>query len=404
MSRSGTPYVKRKWVVEHTWLCSACQATNRGRDLKCTHCGKPKESSEKYDESNATSKPAVTDAKALTEATRGINWTCEYCRYENRGDLTECGKCGASRNGLTKGTEATLVTSFGSGGCQHGVSRGHCPECTLAEVLGEERRRASSRMSAFVTRVRGAQRTLVISGIAVAVVGALIWGGIWLFTPWQEQATVTSAHWSRTAVLQQRVTRDGEDWGAPPGAFNVTCERRQHGTHECHPHNCNPHSVSYDCRCHEVSAGESCHESCSSSGNGFSECEEVCTPEYENECDTCERTEYDTCYDECPTYDDWCEYQYYDWPAVRQANAGGTDADPVVWPVLAVDPNPPSPQRIVRNESYAVVFRNENDTWHYSPSDEHDFGRFHRQAAWRIEVTHAGTVKPLAEQDQVASR
>lgn len=175
----------------------------------------------------------------------------------------------------------------------------------------------------------------------------------------------------------------------------MSCVTRQHGTHNCNPYDCNPHSVSYECHCHQVQTGESCHERCTSNGNGFSSCEEVCSPSYSRECDTCSRTEHDTCWHQCPTFDQWCTYQYYEWPTIDTATTSGTDVNAVVWPMLSVQPNPPSPQRLSRTEIYHVKFHNESKTWEYSPTSVGDFRRFHRRVPWVIEVTHAGRVTPL---------
>lgn len=401
-------YVKRRWTVEHTWVCSACQTTNLGRHIKCQHCGKPKEG-EKYDESNAESKPAATDAKALAESKRGANWKCAYCGYEDRGDLPTCNKCGASR--YEKDSHTVSATELPRD-IVDGLAEGRLSNDQMRLLTGQdplpERKFGESggyrdapplswgdRVRERLPAKRRVREALLYGVLPCSVIGLLVWGLVWLLTPWQENVTITSATWSRTTELQQRVTRDGEGWGTPVGAFNADCERRQHGTHDCHPHDCRPHDVEYDCRCHSVSDGESCHTHCSSGSNGFSECEEECSPRSHTECDTCSRTEYDTCYDQCPTYDDWCTYQYYDWPTIRTEHTGGTDENPVAWPALSTDPNASSPQRLARSEAYRVTFRNENDTWHYSPSDEHDFGRFHGHAAWTIEVNHVGSVTPL---------
>lgn len=237
-------------------------------------------------------------------------------------------------------------------------------------------------------------RVLLVGAAMLALGVAAI---AWFVLPWEEHVTVSATSWSRTTHLQQRVTRhEAGAWGSPPGgSFNAVCETRQHGTHRCNPYSCNPHSVSYECNCHQVSAGESCSTHCSSGGNGFSHCEQSCTPRYSQQCSTCSRTEYDTCYRQCPTYEDWCAYDYYEWPEIAQQTTRGSGNDPVVWPALAVSANPPSPQRLVRQESYSVRFHNSNDDWTHAPTSVSEYTRFRVGAHWDIKVNHAGSVTPL---------
>lgn len=367
--RKGPSYVKSRRTVEHTWQCSSCHTTNKGRHLTCIGCGKPKDG-EAYDE---TSKATVTDTAVKLESQRGVNWTCTFCRYENRGDENPCGKCGAPRDSNSVSpitTHEPIIKKFPAVGLRVATPPVQSPE-------------------EFPTSRRSTAAIVVFAAVCLCLLVAF---GVWAFMPWRETVHVSATLWSRTTNLQQRVTRNGEGWGTPSGAFNSQCESRQHGTHDCHPYDCNPHSVS--CRCHDVRTGESCSEHCSSSGNGFSECEEVCTPEYEEECDSC--TEYDTCYDQCPTYDDWCTFQYYEWPVIRTESTQGTDLATLAWPALNVDPHASSPQRIDRQETYTVVFRNDHGTWEIETTLV-DFRRYHTSDTWVIEVNHAGIAHPISQ-------
>jgi len=450
-----TTRVKRRWTVEHTWTCSACHQTNRGRDLTCSSCGKTK-SDENY---NERSKTAVADPKLLAIAHGGPNWDCAFCRFENRSGTATCAQCGADKavmaphplyGWLPGGMEAPKYETVDEARARQGlasipdgarISTAVFPEKPKAEPeipkivvppetkpeknfweeMAEKRTEAppggyrdapvkrldddpvvvsprqplepdaettTTLRSDPSTSTAGLRVFAIISAIIAAV--ALL---VWLFSPWHEHVRVSSARWERQRDLHHRVTMHGEGWGAPIGSFNATCESRQHGTHDCNPYDCHPHSV--DCRCHQVADGESCHESCTSGQNGFSDCEEVCETEYTEECDAC--TEYDTCYEQCPTYDDWCRYSYYEWPVVATTRAAGTDHDPVVWPAMDT-PTDGETYRIDQAEEYHVAFTNENGTWTTDPSSETAFERYHAGARWDIEVTHAGTVSPVRQE------
>lgn len=416
-------YVKSRRRVEHTWICSACKATNRGRDLTCPSCGKTK-TGEKYNESV---KVTVTDPKVHAIGDSGPNWACSFCRFDNRGNLSQCAQCGVPREQSDRAQQARVSKAvFPEKQVPVEIPKIFVPpeppkveppepEPPRSPILTGSYRDAAYKPFVAPTAPApkpapppepevltlepdrpslGISRSQIVKLVALAGGFALlITFLVWLFSPWHEHVRVSSATWSRTRDLHHRVTLSGEGWGTPSGAFNASCVSRQHGTHNCNPYDCHPHDV--DCHCHQVADGESCHESCTSGENGFSDCEEVCETEYTEECDTC--TEYDTCYEQCPTYDDWCTYNYYDWPIVATRQAHGTDHDPVVWPDLT-PPQDGDVYRIEQAESYHVVFTNQNGTWTTDPESEPAFERYHAGRAWDIQVTHAGTVTPIHEE------
>jgi len=431
--------VKRRWSVEHTWTCSACRALNKGRDLSCTKCGKPK-SDESYDERDAVGKPAVTDPKLVAMSKAGPNWDCVFCRFENRAGAALCVQCGADRALATTATvdaeRRSIDRHIDDVMSTYEAARSDEPRRSDAifppppdptpppdpprtQVAGagyrdaavlpidplpapepsDEPQELPLRPLPFYWRAAIAltdydrNRPILMATLALAAIALFAWFLMWLFMPWHEHVRVTSATWQRTTELQHRVTLHGQDWGTPPGAFNTSCVTRQHGTHDCNPYDCNPHSV--NCHCHDVETGESCSTSCTSGENGFSECEESCSPTYTEECDTC--TEYDTCYEQCPTYDQWCDYDYYDWPTVRTEHTSGTDRDPIVWPAISM-PDDGETYRFERAEHYDVHFGNGNGTWTTTPDSASTFGHYHVGARWDIEVTHAGSVSPVREE------
>lgn len=360
---------RRSWVVEDTWSCSSCATLNRGRDMKCSSCGNPKDGSEKY--KTGTSK--VTDPKLLTEAKAGPNWSCAYCSWDNRDLLRACAHCGASRNSTSRdhlvSVNTDLPSSAPSGASsipltwQHGSSE---PEMDVVQRFKPSRR---------------VWLWLGLGAVALAFVSLCVW----FFLPHEHDARVVSLHWEYVRTLQQRYVRHDTGWGHPPESFNVSCETRQHGTERCHPHNCRPHQVSYNCRPHDCS----CHTSCRSSGNGYSQCHEICSTCY----DTCSRTEYDTCWDQCPVYDDWCSYDYYEWSTLDTETTSGSDHNVRWGSRFTADES--IPQRILRTEHYTVLFGYEEDQWTYTASSLTDFLRFNSGSSWDVETNYAGQIWPL---------
>src|SRR5262249_1425988 len=161
----------------------------------------------------------------------------------------------------------------------------------------------------------------------------------WLHTPKYTNVKVDTIYWQYTVNLRTREVHHDDGWGHPGTkgfynevAFNVNCQDKYYGTEDCNPHKCNPHQVSYSCKCKSVKYN--CRKSCQNEGNGYSGCTENCSER--NECSTCYRTEYDTCYDECPVYRDWCSYDYAEWPVTQTLSTSGDDHT-VYWPNLTTD-------------------------------------------------------------------
>lgn len=84
-------------TVETTWSCSACRHKNRGRDVVCSSCGKPKHADEQFVIDKTA--PTVTDPALLAKAAAGYHWNCRYCQAQNPGNKHECEQCGAHFNG-----------------------------------------------------------------------------------------------------------------------------------------------------------------------------------------------------------------------------------------------------------------------------------------------------------------
>jgi len=218
--------------------------------------------------------------------------------------------------------------------------------------------------------------------------------GFWLFGTKEESASVSDISWTYTINLQQRTLRHGSDWEPiRSDAFNVSCDRRYYGDRDCNPHNCRPHQVSYSCNCRSEQCN--CHTTCRDQGNGFSRCSESCSTC--SKCETCYRTEYDTCYDSCPVYKDHCDYDYYDWPTINTKVTSGA-AHNETWPVLEARP---IDQRLVKTEKYEVVFKNGVENWKYTPKSLGEFRYFVTGVTWKLKVNRAGMVWPQEAQKEM---
>lgn len=417
--------IKRTWTVENTWICDSCQTKNLGRFMECQNCRSPKEKQEKDTVPSPDAAPAVTDPELLRLAQQKANWICEFCGGQVRDEHGKCVKnCGAP-----KPDEMRPEYDFTGGVRGKYASRG---EVKIQSDDGRVKISVSGGASVSNIRVNGQQvvdadgkatpigqwrppprppvtsrpgapeheriprfnlrpsRQTVTIGVVFAGVFGLAGLIVFLLMPWEVDTKVTSIEWRYQSDLRQRTTMHGSDWGAPSGAFNVSCSRKKYGTENCHPHQCNAHSVSYDCNCTSYECN--CRKSCSDNGNGFSTCSESCSTC--ERCSTCSRTEYDTCYDQCDVFKDWCEYDYYEWPVVQTLKTGGAEHNEH-WPVL--EANGPE-QRVDRAERYQVDFVNLKDpeqTWEYHPSSLVEFKLFEGRQSWHAKVNRLKIITPL---------
>lgn len=366
--------VKRTWVVENTWVCTSCNESNLGRFMACQKCGSPKEANEQDIVPDANSAPEVADPELIRLANEGANWICEFCGGQVRDEFGKCVKnCGAPK-------------PVPPGPQPHRIPEGESkplPRPMLTGVPGPgmpREFRAPKNYSKLWTPVFWG-----VGGISF--VGGIVWLCIYLFASHPENAKVSEIHWTYRQELHERVTKHGEGWGSPFGSFNVSCTSRFYGTEKCHPHNCHPHSVEEECNCSYSECN--CHKSCSSNKNGFSTCSEEC--DHCKHCSTCSHTEYDTCYDQCNVYKDWCAYDYYEWPVIAERVTMGS-AHNEYWGDLHADGQL---QRLDQSQEYTVSFSGQPDVWTYSPRSLSEFRYFNTGTTWKILVNRVGTVQPI---------
>jgi hypothetical protein len=253
----------------------------------------------------------------------------------------------------------------------------------------------------------------MVGGIGMAIFG-IIWLCIWLFTWHDTTARIQETHWHWHVALHQRGIYHGHDWRDQEHAhaYNESCSTQIRSYHQCNPHDCNPHNVTYDCRCHSVETChpvEHCHNVCTNSGNRSSSCSEECEEDNEcsshQECDTCNRTEYDTCYDQCPDFDQMCDYDYPAWPEINHADDTRTDHTLVRPNLNAVgnqvcpgDPeelniqNPSITQCTVDSVDFQVLFDGGETAGHWAetPNSLSEYDRFRMGATWNVQYNHAG--------------
>lgn len=370
--------IKGTRIVENTWICTSCQSKQLGRHMKCQACGSAKESNERDIVPDPSAAQTVTDPELLKKAKDGPDWVCEYCQGRVRNAEGKCSNCAASRTPYMSQERIQRIADEAAkdDGEYESVSAGRPP--------------GWKPIPPFPPPTSTPVKVMQIASIATAVIAGVA-AMVWALAPHEVDANISGITWAYTADLHQKTQKHGTDWNRPSesSAFNVSCNSKYYGDEDCHPHNCNAHQVSYDCNC--TSYDCNCRETCRSNNNGFSTCSTSCSSC--SRCSTCYKTEYDTCYDRCSVYKNWCEYDYYAWPTIASLQTTGTTHE-TKWPAL--EANGPN-QRLDKTERYSVQFVNGEDSWTFNPVGLVQFERFTTGKTWKLKVRHIGSVEPLEE-------
>lgn len=383
----GTRITKsRTFIREKKWRCSSCGVENPGRSTSCSNCGSPKENDERYE---SVGSGEVKDPGLLQVFQQGPNRTCPYCNADVRDNWETCPTCGARRY-----DHEGRVEGMG----WEGPDKPKEELITKVEEAVKEWKHETPELVPIPAELPVRRRLPLLIGIPLGVIAlaGLAWLFIWVFSPWETDATITGVRWSYHVDLRQRTPRRDADWRGSmhAGAYNVSCVTRQRGTENCNPHECNCRNEDYECNCtsHDCNCHESCSTHCSDNGNGSETCTESCSETCDTcrECDTCRREVCDTCYDQCPVYDEWCEYTWDDWPVVDQATTSGSDLNVYPPPLRSQGAH----QRLETTTVYTVSFSTPDGARSYRASSIPDFQRF-TPGRWRIKTNRAGMVWPL---------
>lgn len=384
-------HIRRQWIVENEWPCS-CGTANLGRYTHCQSCGRAKGQEEENRE-RIDPTQVVTSTAILAQAAEGSHWSCQYCDGKQRRPDGHCQNCGSAQASLQEAKEAPRSGNPSPAGAEP-VSAFE----RSVDIL--EGRRVPPRLDAPVMpsdqdilddlhRVGREKLLRQAAAVVLSVLSicGLIAAGVYMFTPHRTMATVTHMQWSHHAEYQERQVFHGEDWGSPPyDVFDTSCRSKYYGEENCHPRKCNAHTetvqgAAYDCRC---------KTSCTSKKNGFSNCSERCDTCYRKET----RTVYETCYDRCPVYRQWCSYSYYKWIGIKQSTAAGEGTQNITWPQLGVDDQS---HRHEYSGTHTVQFLSEEGKTHAYHTNEEEYTKFATGQVWNAEYTYAGTFRPITQ-------
>lgn len=358
-------------IVENTWVCSSCKKLNLGRHMKCQTCGSTKEVDEEDVVPSPEDAATVTDASLLSLANQDSNWVCEHCGSQVRDEFGKCRNCSGPRAQIRE-TNTGMWSDPGWKGLREASERIRAEKETRRDERESKNQLLRNRVAVIVA----------VIGFSFLPLMAL---GRYFFGQRDIDTTVSKASWKYTSILHQKTLMHKSGWGAPneSSAFNSVCDSKYYGDEDCHPHPCRPHLETYSCNCQNYECG--CHETCTSKKNGFSSCTTHCSTC--SKCSTCSRTVYSTCYDRCPVFRNWCEYDYYDWPVINQVEVVGDTPD-TKWSTMEPEG---LDQRMDRLESYTVTFKSSDDAWDYKPKDLEEFKKFRAGMRWQLKVRRASS-------------
>lgn len=415
------------------WQCAHCQSLNPGmsgnerESLKCKNCGAEK-ADEPWIMPDSPEHAKALEGELDRKARLGPNWACKFCKAESRADRKTCEVCGATRAETPRppapavrrtNSSATAAPAHVPLGPPREpppyedepsvhvdpiVSRPTAPPAKAWEAVTSYRQAPlvepppPSDLPDVMTHYEPWDIIKVILGVLfVAMIGWFIY---WIFSPNETTVRISRMSWSRERRLEERHDYAGEGWRrqAPPLVYAWdACETRQSGTERCHPHDCNCGDERYECNCtggssYSCNCRRSCRTSCSSNRNGSASCSESCSESCSTcttprRCSTCSRRRCDTCYDQCPVYEDWCRYRYHQWDRMAQQRTAGEGRE-CAWPAL--EAHGPL-QRIQADERYTVRFDDTGSprTW----TRDYDYARyegFEVGQRWRVGWTRAG--------------
>lgn len=189
------------------------------------------------------------------------------------------------------------------------------------------------------------------AGIGVAVIGAIF--GIFNFFKWAchadyKQSQVTQVQWKHVTLLRERTLRSDGDWGRPPRnggyykepTFNYRCYDKRNGT--------------WCCGGHDSKTG--------------------------------------ACNLECPDYDEWCDYNYWDWPKINDQYTTGLGTEPAEFPTFGSRLD--NDHRETHEKYFYVTFRRGEKDWVYTTRSDDEYKRYVVGDIWEIKIPRFGDKKP----------
>lgn len=402
---------EEEWHIEMTWRCATCRRQNLGRHKECLQCGKPKSPGEPFEMPADISRAArVSDAALLRMASSGPDWQCAYCQSMQRSLEGRCVRCGASpltsddvpAGAPPRAPQPPLPFSMqpGAGAYPHAAPTAWPPTANYAGQPGMGAAPPARPSWGFL-------KIFALIASPVVLMVALV---LWATRPRDFTGTVATAEWTHTIDVERYALRPHEGFieSRPADALEVqSLGPRVHHHEQVLDHyetefytervsdgyRSETYTERVSCGQDCTSSPRSCRNVCSSSGNGFARCREVCSgggqrcstrycnetrtrqvPQYRNET----RSRQVPRYRSEPRYAEFFAWRAWTWEPDRTATLSGTTPATMRWPDaeahLGANLGPGENERARRTALYVVSIRYDEGretVWYAPPSAEH---------------------------------
>ena len=239
------------------WKCDSCGSIIRGDSRECHNCGSPIPNNVKYMmPDNPTIIAAMNNGTILTGDKKinvdekGIrseiveekderdkpNWKCHFCGFQNFDESNTCAGCGANRttdtyfgDKIAKRSETQIshdiddeTDTYESPKFEHKKistpkTEENTTEKTIEAPTAIEKPNKLDVVSNFIRSAKdfiyeNSNVVLIVLGLMI-----LIPFLIWLFTPVQREARITSFSWERSIDVEAYTLCHEDDWSVPAG-------------------------------------------------------------------------------------------------------------------------------------------------------------------------------------------
>lgn len=214
------------------WDCPSCGHKRiEGPNAACVNCGVPR--GPKIPFYTDDSAPVIEDPELVARARAGADWTCKYCKADNRAGMMDCHQCGSGPDGSVRRGEQFIAhgaAPMGGDGRQYGQSTNQAGNFGGSVPMAAQQAQAQTlaQAQAAANKKRGMSVGLIagIAGGALLLVSVLVWA-LFLRTT-AVPSTITAAVWTKTVAVEKLETTRGSAWAdeVPSGARTVKTETR----------------------------------------------------------------------------------------------------------------------------------------------------------------------------------
>lgn len=402
------------------WKCNSCDSIIRGDNRSCPNCGTPIPNNVKYmmpdnptiveamkagtiltgDKKIHTDEKGIRSEIVETKDERNLpNWKCHYCGYQNFAEDTSCRGCGAAKSNDTYYEKISVKSDKDERSYDKDFTEiSDIEEYELVNDYTKPIKKSEpkhyivepTKKSVWETIkefLRGSDPRVLITILACAIIIPFL---IWLFTPVQREARITSFSWERSIDVEEYKLCHEDDWSVPPGA-TVTDQRQ-----EIHHYD---HVLDhYETRTKQVAERVLVGYETEYRDLGNGQAEVVQTPVYETQYHT--ETYQEPVYKDVPVYKTKYYYDIGRWKYSISLTTTGFDQTPY-WhetdlPISVDNPEYGDLRQGSRHETYRVHLINYDDekstiTYNYNDWMNLQIGDVLRYKSFRF------TDQPLSE-------